>query len=621
MDYFNFLEKDKGIKLNDEQKKAVNFNFGNALVLSTAGSGKTTVIVTRTGRLIYDNVCKNKILTITFSKMAADDMKKRFSSVFEGRFRMKADFSTIHSFLYKIVRDYYRRNNMSVTLVNNSYIIIDSILKDIYQKEYYSTVNEEEVENIVSKISYVSNMMIGINSLDEYNFGIKYFKEIIEKYRYYKKSNNLLDFDDILLYGYRLLKKVSFYRDTIKKKYDFIQVDEMQDTSKIQHAILSLISNNNLFMVGDDDQSIYSFRGSFPEYMLKFKEVYKDGQVFYLSKNYRSDGNIVKAAKRFIETNETRYKKSIENIKDCKSEVKVINAPNRVIQCKYIIKQIKDNNYKNIGILYRNNISSLIIANALYENNFNFFIKDDKTKFFKSFVLNDVISFIKLSLNNYDRESFSKIYYKSYTYFNKNMCNYVLNYNEDNVNVFEILKRCPNLKYYMYDRINNFKSDINFLKALSPEETIKYIKNDLEYVNYLQKLNDDGRCNLSSSMLILDILQEISSYCNTIDEFFKKIDDLKNILSECSSNFGADITLSSIHSSKGLEYDVVFMVDNIKGEFPPDRRNESIEEYMKIIEEERRIFYVGITRAKKELNVVVPDEPSIFVNELTGNKK
>ncbi len=621
MSYFEYLEKSKGIDLNPEQKEAVSFNRGNALVLSTAGSGKTTVIISRAGRLIYEKLCNNKILTITFSKMAADDMKNRFSRVFDEAFLLKAEFSTIHSFSYKIIRDYLKKSNRELELIPSNYKIVEQILKEQYSKEYISIVNEEEVENVLSKITYAKNMMLNSKELESSSIGIKNFKDIFLKYEEYKRSNKLMDFDDMLHYAYNLLSKNSYYNDWMKSEYDFIQIDEMQDTSKIQHAIIKTISNNNLFMVGDDDQSIYSFRGSFPEYMLNFNQIYKDGKVFYLSSNYRSDANIVKTAKKVIENNKFRYKKAIAAKHESINEVQVIRAKDRALQAKYIVNNLKNYSDKKIGILYRNNISSLMIANALNESKYEFQIKDDKTKFFKSFVLLDILSFIKLSFNVRDRESFSKIYYKSYTYFNKGMCNFVLKHRDESLSVFEILKRMPNLEYYMYERIDSFKRDVLQISKLKPKDIIEFIKNDLEYLTYLEKLDADGRNSLSSTLLILEILDEIAGYCKTIDEFINKIYDLQELLSKSSLNKSANITLSSIHSSKGLEYDIVYMIDNIDKEFPMERKNESLEEYMKTLEEERRVFYVGLTRAKERLNVISPIKPSIFVEEMINKSE
>lgn len=275
---------------------------------------------------------------------------------------------------------------------------------------------------------------------------------------------------------------------------------------------------------------------------------------------------------------------------------------------------MKNYSGKTIGILYRNNISSLMIANVLHESLVDFYIKDDKTKFFKSFVLNDVLAFIALAQDNKNRDAFSKIYYKSYTYFNKDMCKYVLNYKDDKLSVFSILKRYPNLEYYMMDRIEDFHYDLNHLSSLKPKDIIRFIKQDLDYMTYLEKLDNDGRNSLSSTLLILEILDEIAKYCNTINEFIIKIQCLQDILSKASKNKNSNITLTSIHSAKGLEYDVVYMIDNIDGEFPPDRRKESSDEYEKILEEERRIFYVGLTRAKESLNVMSLSEISIGVH-------
>ena len=614
--FYEYLEEEKNIVLNPEQKAAVSFDYGSALVLSTAGSGKTTVIVSRTGRLLYEGLCKNKILTITFSKMAAEDMKARYDRVFKGEFGMKVDFSTIHSFLYKIVLDYFKRTNRTIKIVDNSYKIVEDILKRIYSKEYYSTVNEEEVENIIGKIGYVKNMMISYDKIDSIGGNIKNFKEILLAYDEYKQKNGMMDFDDMLIYGYKLLQKYDYYVEKVKSTYDFIQIDEMQDTSKIQHAIIKLIQNNNLFMVGDDDQSIYSFRGSFPQYMLNFKKIYPEGKVFYLSNNYRSDGHIVSIARHVIENNKERYKKSINPIQNKGSEVRIIKVPNRAVQNKFILDDIKNYGEKTVGVLYRYNISSLMVASMLKDNNIDFYIKDDRTKFFKSPVLYDVIAFLKLSLNPADREAFSRIYYKSYTYFSKKMCTYVLNHPSKDANIFSILKGYSGLEYYMLERIDNFKYDIGTIPTLKPKNIINFIKNDLEYYEYLLKLDEDGRNSLSSTTLILEILNEVAQACATVEEFIAKIDNIKNVLAEAAQNKGARITLSSIHSSKGLEYDIVYLIDNIDKEFPQAQRKESNEEYAVFLEEERRIFYVGLTRAKQQLCVLAPNKPSIFVNEI-----
>lgn len=616
MEYFDLLKSIHGIELNSQQVEAASFDKGTALVLSTAGSGKTTVTTVRAGRILYENKCSGRILTITFSKMAARDMYNRFYTCFGDSQKNKTDFSTIHAFSYKIVRDFFKRKGVNFELLTNNYQVLSEILKTYYSNSYFNYVSDEEVENLSSAISFINNMMIEPSEYKDYGIEIKGFDKIYEAYKSHKSQNRLIDFDDMLLYAYKILSNSRSQREKIKNLYEYVQIDEMQDTSKIQHEIIKLITENNLFMVGDDDQAIYSFRGSYPDFMLDFKNIYKDGKIFYLDNNYRSDKNIVEGAKKFIEKNKKRYKKEINtnNIKE--NEINIIRVNSRSEQAKYITGEINKIKDETVGILFRYNISAMILANNLYENNISFYIKEDKSKFFSSPVLYDILAFLSLALNPKDRSAFSRIYYKSYTYFTKGMCKIVMDSTRDDLTVFDILDNYKHFDYYVYDRISQFKTDINYINKLRPNDAVRFIKLELEYIGYLERMQDEGRNNMSGSMHILEILEEIGSYCSNIKEFIEKIENLENVIKSASENTSANVTLTTIHSAKGLEYDRVFIIDNIDGEFPSERRNMDTENYEKLLEEERRIFYVGMTRAKKRLNIIVPDKPSLFVNEL-----
>lgn len=617
MKYFDYLHKKNNIKLNDQQIKAVNHNEGHALVLSTAGSGKTTVITARAGRLIYENKCNNKkILTITFSKMAALEMKRRFEVWFGKQSKSYTDFSTIHAFAYRIVRDYCRKRGKELKILDNNYKILGDILKEEYKGRYYSSVSKEEIENLSNKIGYITNMMYNPANYKDYGIKIKNFDTIYNKYQRYKRKVNALDFDDMLVYCLKILKNIESYRNYVTDTYEYIQVDEVQDTSKIQHEIINSISKGNLFLVGDDDQSIYSFRGSYPEFLLNFKDIYINGKIYYLDNNYRSDGYIVNTAKKFIETNESRYKKSIQTINEECIEVKIAKFNTRGEQSKFILKNIVENNDENIAILYRNNISSIIIVNELIKNNIGCYIKEDKSKFFTNFIVLDIIDFLKLALDPRDKEAFSRIYYKSYTYFSKAMCNFVLNDDYSGFTVLHKLQKFKGLKPNQAKNIKKFQRDLDIVSRRKPEDAISYIMNEMEYMNYLERLEEEGRVNHSNAVLMLEILKEIGTHSLTIYEFLNEIQNLNRKMKDLANNKFSQITLSTIHSVKGLEYDKVFMVDNIDGEFPPDRKNETIDEYNKTIEEERRIFYVGMTRAKKQLYILSPGRPSLFVNEI-----
>lgn len=619
MDFFEYLDCEKNLILNDEQKSAVDFDKGNALVLSTAGSGKTTVITCRAAKLIYDGKCDSKILTITFSKFAAKDMKKRFEKIFpEKEYIGRIEFSTIHSFMYKIVNEYFRKSKINRSLLQNNFKVIENILKKVYSNNYYNVVNEDEIENVISEISYVKNMMYNINSEYIRDNAIKNLKEIMIAYDKYKSENKCYDFDDMLVYGYNILKKYGNYVDKIKKKFSYIQIDEMQDTSKLQIAIIREISNNNLFMVGDDDQAIYSFRGSYPDFMLNFSEIYPDGSLFYLSKNYRSDAYIVNAAKRLISKNKNRYPKNIIPEKILDEKVNVLKVKNRALQNDYILKSIKKFKNKKIGILYRYNISSVIVANGLNENNIKFTIKDDKNKFFNNFVLRDIVSFIQLAEDNTNVDAFSNIYYKSYTYFSRDMCNFVRK-SDTKKSVFDTLRMYPNMKDYMYERITSFENDINMIKKIKMNKLIDHIKYNIEYFDYLERLDGEGRNRLTSTELILDIINDVAKYSVDTDEFIKKISGLKKVLREAKTQ-EADIMLNSIHGSKGLEYDIVYLVDNTFDEFPRRRKSESLLEYEQYLEEERRMFYVALTRARERAFIFTGGNPSQFVEELISKK-
>jgi DNA helicase-2/ATP-dependent DNA helicase PcrA len=621
MEYFDYLKKIKGLELSSQQINAASFDKGNALVLSTAGSGKTTVIISRAGRLLFENKCSKKILTITFSKMAANDMKKRFACIGNCQnYETKTEFSTIHAFSYKIVRDFYRRKGINFGLLTNNYQALSEILKNHYSKSYFSYVSDEEIENLSSAIGYVNNMMIAPEEYKDYGIEIKGFDKLYNDYKMYKSQNRLIDFDDMLDYSYKILSDYANYKEMILNTFEYVQIDEMQDTSKIQHELIKLITRDNLFMVGDDDQAIYSFRGSYPDFMLKFKDIFNDGKIFYLDNNYRSDKYIVEGARNFIEINKNRYKKAIKTENSKENEINIIKVKDRAEQAKLITDIVAKAKYENktIGILYRYNMSAMIPANNLYENNIDFYIKEDKTKFFSSAVLYDILAFLNLAINPKDKDSYARIYYKSYTYFTKGMCKMVLESNEDK-SVLDILYGYKYFDYNVYDKIKQFKRDIDYLNKLKPSNAIRFIKFDLEYLNYLERMQEEGRYSLSTSLHILEILEEIGSYCSDIKEFLRKINNLRDVITRASENGNALVTLTTIHSAKGLEYDYVYMIDNLN-ELNIDK-NLSVEDYQSKLEEERRIFYVGMTRAKEKLNIIVPGEPSIFVNELIISNK
>jgi len=605
MNYQTNLKNNLNINLNNQQLKAVNHTRGNGLVLATAGSGKTTVIISRLGKLLNENN-NTSILTITFSKMAALEMEKRFLDKFGYKYKLNAKFSTIHSFAYKLVVKYFRNKNINVDLLKNNYDILNQIVKEVYNKERYQNTNKDEIENISSKISYFKNMLYDPKKYKDYDVKIRKFDVIFNLYEKYKKEKNYIDFDDLLIYAYKILKTSKAHRNRIKNKYDYIQIDEVQDTSKIQHHIINMISKNNLFMVGDDDQSIYSFRGSYPEFLLNFEEEFPEGKIYYLGNNYRSDGNIVETASKVIKYNQNRYDKNINASKGNLYQIKIKTMDSYKNEMDYILENINEG--ESTGVLYRYNISSIMPSNLLLKKGIDFFIKDSIDSFFNNNIIEDFKSFFKLSADGRDKKAFKRIYYKCNTYFTKEIASFVVN---GEGNIYSRLDMYYDTNKRVDSNISRFKEKMIELSKLGIKEGIEFILYELNYIDYLYRLEDNGIIKYSNAKNIIEILKELGSGINKIEEFDIKLKELNRKIKESSKNKDSNVTQTTIHSAKGLEYDTVFLIDNNHGEFPQENLMDENN-----LEEERRIFYVGMTRAKKNLHIITSRRESLFFNEV-----
>ncbi len=592
MDFFNELFENYNIKLNEKQKKAV-LHFANpALTLAIPGSGKTTLLLCR---IFYLNKVKNvhfeNILTLTFSKASANDLESRYKNLFNA-IPGNLEFSTIHKFSYKIVKKYYKHRNIHFTLIEgkNAYNKLN-ILKNAYKTINNSIISNEDLETLINDISFTNNVMLK----DSYPNNIKNFKKIYDLYKLEKKHNKFIDFDDMLLICLRVLEKNEALLDFYSNKFKFIQVDEAQDTSILQHKIIKLLSkkHNNIFMVADDDQSIYGFRGASPEYLLNFKEKYKNATVYYLNKNYRSSYEIIDACNNFINNNKNRYQKEIINIGEKESNINITEFSNLTNRNEYIINMLKTENKSN-AILYRNNISAIPIANLLEKANLEFNIKGKNLNFFNNWLVNDIKSFFNLILINQDLESFEKIYYKLNSYISKNMIEY-LNLNIRGRSVFDCLIQYPSLKKFQIDTFKNLKSIFISLRDKEPLEIINVIKYDLNYLNYLDEFAGKTNNNYSTLKNRLAILESIASEESSAFEFLIRLDKLndylKNHLNEPTNN----IVLSTIHSAKGLEFDNVHIIDINDNTLPQSKDT---------IEEDRRLLYVALSRARLNLNIM-----------------
>lgn len=616
------------MNLSSEQKKAISHVDGPALVLAVPGAGKTTVIIHRTANLILNhNIKPDKILSITFSKASAREMKERFNRIYRDAFSSSVHFSTIHSFSYNLIREYAFKNNIRYTLIENMDREVNkiSILKEIYQYINKSIITEEKLENLINYIGYIKNMLITPEEfLSKFSVDIKNFKDIFYTYESYKASNKFIDFDDMLTLSLHILKEDKHLLYKYRNKYEYIQVDEAQDTSKVQMEIIKLLSHprNNLFLVADDDQSIYSFRGAYPDGLFEFTRIYENCKIFYMEQNYRSTRNIVTVCNEFIKANTRRYSKNIFTHNPHLEPISIVKVKSPEEQYYFLIEELRkylDKN--NIAILYRNNLSSIGVIEHLVRNNIQFYMRDKKLKFFNHWIINEIFDFFTLATDERDIKAFENIYYKMKGFISKKQLNYIKTL-DSTMSIFDRLLSIPGLNNFYRNTFLELKLDFKKLSKMTPYEGISYIEKDLGYEDYLKEASSRFFYNIDTLNKTLDCLKMIAENTKNLKEFAEKLKYLENLCNE-SKRVDNSVFLSTIHSAKGLEFDRVYMIDLFDEEFPT---TSSIDAFLNgdfhPLEEERRLFYVGMTRAKKHLTLVTIGKnerglkPSRFIEEL-----
>lgn len=617
------------MNLSEEQKKAISHIKGPALVLAVPGAGKTTVLIHRTANLILnEGISPEKILSITFSRASARDMKERFNNLYGDITNIPVHFSTIHSFAYKLIRDYAYRKRQRYILIEDMKKKLNKVqlLKNIYFSINNDYITEEKLESIINSIGYIKNMLITPDEyVSQFKVDTNNFLEIFNAYESYKKNNSLIDFDDMLTLALDILQEDKYLLEKYRSRYEYIQVDEGQDTSKVQLEIIRTLAHpkNNLFIVADDDQSIYGFRGAYPEGLFQFNKVYKDGKIYYMEENYRSTKNIVNICNRFIKKNTLRFNKDIFTKNPYIEPIKLVKVKNLEEQYTYLMDQLEGIvDYRNTAILYRNNLSAVGIMEALERKGIPFYIKDFKIKFFDHWLVQDIIDFFLLAQDNSNILAFERIYYKMNGFISKVQLNSIkaLHYEDS---VFDRLLSLPGLNDFYKKNFLSLKLNFKKLSKLKPYEGIDLIEKNLGYGDYLKESHMRFGYSMDSLEIILNYLKIIASNTMDLNGFLARLKYLEYLCSHSKDN-REGLTLSTVHSAKGLEFDRVYMIDLIDGEFP---NGSSIDSFNKgdiaPLEEERRLFYVGMTRAKSYLTLITyinknnkEVKPSRFLLEL-----
>ena len=602
-----FWERQKHIKLNEVQKQAVINSEGALLLLATPGSGKTTTMIMKIGYLIeVKGVKAEEIKAVTFSRVAAIEMKNRFKRFFPNL--DSVDFSTIHSLAFKIVVEYFKKCKVTFRMIEGEQIRDKrDILRDIFKNITKENITEDQMEEISTYISYIKNKLIPRDKWSEVDCSIKFAADIMESYENYKDDGDvlLLDYDDMLVYAKKALENDEDILKYYQNLYDYVLTDESQDTSLVQHYIIEKIvkKHGNLCVVADDDQAIYSWRGAEPAYLMEFKKVYPEASILYMEQNYRSSKDIVTVANSFIKWNKNRYEKNMFTENDFYKPIVIKKLSDYKRQAKYLIDAIS-NSEAGVAILYRNNSSSIILVNELEIAGISFYIKDDDKKFFKHWVVEDVLNFMRLAYLNRSVTVFERIYTKINGYISTRQMEQLKSIN-NNESVFINLLNNIQLESYQYKYIQECQDIFLKMKEMKPSIIIYTIRHRLGYEKALERICSRLGFKKEYLLGILNTLEEIAEGINTMEEFVGRLNYLESVIKTAKNNRTAKVTLSTFHSAKGLEFENVYMIDLLEGIIPATT---DIEQYKKgkekAIEEARRLFYVGMTRAKNKLELI-----------------
>ena len=627
------------VKLNQQQKEAVQSTKGPVLLLAVPGSGKTTVLVTRLGYMIYcKNIPPERILTVTYTVAATKDMSERFAVRFGEDMAKRLEFRTINGICAMIIQYYGRRiGKTPFELVKDEKATTGMLIR-ICQDHGMGYPTESDLKNVRTLITYIKNMMLNEEELQklEEESDIR-IAGIYREYCRQMREQKLMDFDDQMLYAYNILRKDPGVLAYFQNRYPYICVDEAQDTSKIQHAIIALLAagTGNLFMVGDEDQSIYGFRAAYPEALLSFEKKHSGAKVLLMEENFRSNAKIVEAADKFIQKNTLRHEKHMRAAREAGADIREISLKSRKAQYVYLMKAAQecttgmagmsgseehkgraDASVTETAVLYRDNECAIPLIDLLERKNIPYRMRNADLSFFTHRTVLDVQNIIRFAMDPKDTELFMQIYYRLKLFFNKkDALRYAQISQEKDMEVLDAALKYGNLEKYQEDNIRNLKRQMVRILNMPGDEAVNQILTYMGYQDYLKKMGMNANK--------LETVKLIGSRVESPEKLLERLEELRTIIQEKVSDKDCPFILSTMHASKGLEYDTVYLLDVMDGILPEkvlaNSRTASKEE-LETYEEERRLFYVGVTRAKNQLNVFTTNKPSKFCSELLGKR-
>lgn len=584
---------------------AVCHGDGPMLLLAGPGSGKTTVLTHRIKYMVQEHgVRPENILVITFTKAAAGEMKSRFQKLCPDV--SGVTFGTFHSVFFWILRNAYNYTGADIATEAEKY----GVIRDSIERHGFRYDSQEDfARNVISEIGCAKSELCELAEYKSTTMKPEDFRIVYNDYENYLRNRGKIDFDDMLVFTYELFSQREDILAAWRNKFRYILIDEFQDINTIQYEIVKLLSldkDRNIFVVGDDDQSIYGFRGAAPSIMKRFPEDFPGTVIGYLNTNYRCSYDIVECSKRIIKNNKDRYQKNLQSAfqPGQSDRVHVVKVKDAMEQNRRIVDRIRILNesgvpYSDIAVIFRTNTEPRALSSRLMENGIPFSMKDSIPNIFTHFLADNIFDYIKLARGSRDRRIMLRVINKPNRYISRDAM--------DSAQIdFERLRQYYKDKYRIVNNINVLENDLERISKLAPYAAVNYIRKAVGLDAYVQEYAEYRGVSPDDYMDVLDEIQESARDFLSVDGWFEYIDSYTKELAEKNKRgamIADSVTLTTMHSAKGLEYAHVFIMDAVEGMTPHKKSVEG-----ENIEEERRLFYVAVTRAKYGLYIYVPQK-------------
>lgn len=605
--------------LHPNQIHAISHGTGPMLVLAGPGSGKTTVIIQRIRRLTEKmGVSPYRILVITFTKAAAEQMKTRYAAL-QGKTGVM--FGTFHSIFFRILR---QACGYSLEQVLSEDERRNTMQKLVTEARISVQDQEEYIQQFFSQYSLMKNQLQDVSDFMPEGLPKDEFVALTKKFDGWKRRNEKIDFDDMLTECYEVLSQDEKTRKMWQDCFDYILVDEFQDVNRAQYACLQMLAapKNNLFVVGDDDQSIYGFRGASPSFMLDFPKDFPGTEKVFLDVNYRCSGRIIRLASQVIGTNMSRYEKNIKGDRDLGERINVFVAKDSGEEAELIAQKIarlleEGMPIEEIAVIFRTNIQGGAFARALFRRGIPYHLRDGGFHLYDHWIARDLAAYLFLAENRDSDASLLRIVNKPKRYISKDL---LAEAKQMPYGLLRSLHVCPSLQKWQAEHLESLEEDLRQIQKRKPYEALRYVRKVVGYDEYLSDYAAYRKASLSNMIEIADEITETAKGTESGTEFVRKMEELSHQMKEQSKQKGNThgVTLTTFHGAKGLEFGAVFLPSLAEGIIPYEKGRKG-----SALEEERRLFYVGLTRTKDRLFLSFtenryekPLKPSRFLMEM-----